>query len=71
MNNLAISYRAAGRLGEALPLFERTLILKKARLGTDHPDTLSTMSALAYADELSGKRDDAREMLEACWPIQQ
>ena len=40
MNNLAISYRAAGQNDRALKLLEETLALQKAKLGPDHPDTL-------------------------------
>ena len=40
MNNLALGYQAAGKLDKALPLFEETLTLTKAKLGPDHPDTL-------------------------------
>ena len=42
MNNLAVGYQAAGKLDKALPLFEETLTLRKAKLGPDHPDTLIT-----------------------------
>ena len=38
MNNLALAYRAAGKLDLALPLFEETLKLKKAMLGSEHPN---------------------------------
>jgi hypothetical protein len=44
MNNLARMYQLAGRLELALPLFEETLKLRKARLGPEHPDTLPTMN---------------------------
>ena len=40
MSNLAGAYQAAGKLDLALPLFEETLKLRKAKLGPDHPDTL-------------------------------
>ena len=40
MDNLAVSYHAAGQLDRALKLFEETLALRKAKLGPDHPDTL-------------------------------
>ena len=41
MNNLADQLRALGRHAEALKLREETLTLMKAKLGPDHPDTLS------------------------------
>jgi hypothetical protein len=43
MHDLAASYIAAGRTQEALKLNEETLQLRKAKLGPDHPDTLSSM----------------------------
>ena len=49
MNNLAGAYQAAGKRDLALPLYEQTLKLKKARLGPDHPDTLLSMNNLAGA----------------------
>ena len=42
-------YREAGKLDKALPLFEETLALMKAKLGPDHPDTLMSMNNLARA----------------------
>jgi hypothetical protein len=47
MNNLAEGYRATGRLDRALPLFEETLTLMRAKRGPDHPDTLACMNNLA------------------------
>jgi Tetratricopeptide repeat len=38
-NNLAMSYRAAGRTAEAIPLYKRTLADCERVLGADHPDT--------------------------------
>ena len=40
MDNLAVGYQDAGKFDRALPLFEETLALRKAKLGPDHPDTL-------------------------------
>ena len=54
MNNLASGYQAAGKLDQALPLFEETLALMKAKLGPDHPDTLTSMNNLAW---LPGRRE--------------
>jgi hypothetical protein len=49
MNNLAVSYRDAGRHAEALKLHEETLPLRRAKLGRDHPDTLWSMNNLAVS----------------------
>ena len=39
-NNLAYAYESAGRLEEAIPLYERTLSDRERVLGAGHPDTL-------------------------------
>src|SRR5262249_53859022 len=49
--------RDAGDPGWAVPLFEQTLKLRKARLGPDHPETLRTMHNLGKAYWM-GKRFD-------------
>ncbi|WEH12374.1 tetratricopeptide repeat protein [Streptomyces sp. VNUA24] len=38
-NNLAATYRAAGNLGRAIPLYERTLEDSVRVLGEEHPPT--------------------------------
>ena len=42
-NNLAVAYRDAGRLPEAIALLERVRDARDAKLGPDHPDTLTTL----------------------------
>ena len=64
MNNLADGYRAAGKLDRALPLFEETLALRKAKLGPDHPDTLDSMNNLASGYQAAGKLDRALPLFE-------
>src|SRR5258708_10910 len=41
---LARGYSAAGKLDLVLPIFEESLKFKTARLGPDHPQTLSSLS---------------------------
>jgi tetratricopeptide (TPR) repeat protein len=53
-NNLASAYQAAGRLAEAIPLFERTLADRERVLGETHPDTLAARNDLASAYKASG-----------------
>jgi tetratricopeptide (TPR) repeat protein len=64
MNNLAMGYRAAGKLDLALPLYEETLKLSKAKLGADHPDTLASMNNLAEGYKAAGKLDLALPLFE-------
>ena len=71
MNNLASAYQAAGKLDLALPLFEETLKLRKAKLGPDHPDTAGTMASLGSL--LIEKRlfTEAEPLLRECLAIRE
>jgi tetratricopeptide (TPR) repeat protein len=55
MRNLALTYQEAGKLDLAVPLYEETLKLRKAKLGLAHPDARESMSDLAGAYQESGK----------------
>jgi hypothetical protein len=46
-NNLAMSYRAAGRTAEAIPLLEQTLADCERMLGADHPKAKAARKDLA------------------------
>jgi tetratricopeptide (TPR) repeat protein len=64
MNNLALAYLDNKQPSKALPLLEQTLDKMKARLGADHPDTLTTMSALGGVYRRSGQWAKALPLLE-------
>ena len=49
VDGLALAYMAAGKPDLALPLFEETLRIRKAKLGAEHLDTLQNMNNLAGA----------------------
>ena len=74
MSNLAQAYHGLGEMDKALPLFEKTLKLRKAKLGPEHPDTLVSMSALAMAYKSVGKqgsaalRGDVSALQGQVWP---
>ena len=53
-NNLAAAYRDAGRLDEAIPLYERTLADREQVLGDTHPDTLTSRNNLASPTRTPG-----------------
>jgi tetratricopeptide (TPR) repeat protein len=59
LNRAALHYQAARKFDRALPLFEEALALRKARLGSDHPDTLSSMNNLARGYQAAGELDRA------------
>jgi eukaryotic-like serine/threonine-protein kinase len=64
MNDLATSYRALGRITDALKLSEETLTLRKAKLGPDHPDTLISMGNLANSYRAVGRHAEALRLNE-------
>ncbi len=59
-NNLAVAYDNAGRLAEAIPLYERTLTDREQVLGDTHPDTLASRNNLAVAYQAAGRSDEKR-----------
>jgi tetratricopeptide (TPR) repeat protein len=61
---LADSFYALGRLSEAVKLDEETFALKKTKLGSDHPDTLRTASALARGYDALGRHVEAVKLGE-------
>ena len=58
-NNLALAYRAAGRLEEAIPPYERTLADSERVLGETHPATLTSRNNLALAYQAAGRLEEA------------
>ncbi len=60
MSNLGSGYLLAGRLDEAITLDEETLRLRKAKLGDEHPDTMSTLRGLQAALLQAGKFEEAK-----------
>ena len=58
-NNLANAYRSAGRLEQAIPLFERTLEDRERVLKPNHPDILASRNDLANAYRSAGRLEQA------------
>ncbi|WP_253891761.1 tetratricopeptide repeat protein [Actinokineospora diospyrosa] len=58
-NNLAGTYQSAGRLSEAVILYEQTLNTRRETLGNNHPDTLTSANNLAGAYESAGRLSEA------------
>ena len=63
-NNLACAYRDAGRLDEAIDLFEQVLAGRLRVLEPDHLDILASRNNLADAYELAERLDDAISLFE-------
>jgi pentatricopeptide repeat protein len=62
--SLATVYQSAGRLDEAISLFEETLDDQERLLGGLHPDTLAAMNNLANAYGSAGRVDEAVQLYE-------
>jgi hypothetical protein len=69
MHNLAAAHDRAGKLDLAVPLYEETLKLRKAKLGADHPETIRTMAALGRALLMSKAVARAEPVLRECLAI--
>ena len=63
-DNLASAYRDAGRVDEAIPLFEQNFEDRTRILGPRHPDTLTARDNLAGAYHDAGRLDEAIPLFE-------
>ena len=63
-NSLAAAYLAAGRVTEAVPLFEQTLAVRQRMLGPDDPETLTSQNNLASAYQDAGRDAEAIRLYE-------
>ena len=63
-NNLAGTYRDAGRLDKAIALYEQTLEDSIRILGPDHPDTLTARNNLAGTYRDAGRLEEAITLYE-------
>ena len=63
-NSLAAAYLAAGRVAEAIPLFEQTLALRRRMLGSDDSETLTSQNNLASAYQDAGRTAEAIRLYE-------
>ena len=67
-NNLAYAYESAGRLEEAITLYEKVLTFRIRVLGEDHPNTLISRNNLAHAYESAGRLTEAITLFEQVLP---
>jgi tetratricopeptide (TPR) repeat protein len=63
-NSLAAAYQAAGRVDEAIPLFQQTLVGRQRLLGPHHPDALNSQNNLAVACQDAGRTAEAILLFE-------
>ncbi len=64
LHHLGVAYETAGKLPEAIALFERVRDAHVATLGPDHPDTLATLNNLALAYHGAGRLAEAIALFE-------
>jgi tetratricopeptide (TPR) repeat protein len=67
-DRLAAAYSAAGRLAEALPIFETALADRESALGPEHPDTVSARVNLARCHTAAGRHAEAIVAFEQALP---
>ena len=63
-NSLAAAYLAAGRMAEAIPLFEQILAVRQRMLGPDDLETLISQNNLASAYQDAGRTAEAIRLYE-------
>ena len=63
-NSLAAAYLAAGRVAEAIPLFEQILAVRQRMLGPDDSETLISRNNLASAYQDAGRTVEAIRLYE-------
>jgi tetratricopeptide (TPR) repeat protein len=63
-DRLASAYESAGRLADAMTVFEAALADRERNLGTDHPDTLTARVNLAHSYQAAGRQDEAIRLYE-------
>ncbi len=63
-NTLGLSLLGLGAAEQAIPVLKKARETRKANLGAEHPDTLSSMNILAAAFTLTGKPELAMPLLE-------
>ena len=63
-NAVAQAYESAGRLDEAIPLYEKALADRAHILGTVHPSILTTRNNLAVAYRVMGRLSEAIALFE-------
>ena len=63
-DGMASTYEAAGRLDDAIGVYQHTLAARHRVLGKDHPDTIDSCGHLARAYAAAGRHAEALPMYE-------
>ena len=65
-NSMAIVYRNLGEHTKALEYYEKSLRIRLAALGPEHPSTLDTEYNMAFVYRKQGQRSKARSLFVRC-----
>jgi hypothetical protein len=57
MNNLAFTWKSHGRDHDALRLMKECFLIRKQKLGADHPHTVSSLGAINKWESASSAMD--------------
>ncbi len=60
--NLAAVFRAQGRLSEAAPFYERSLVIWEKKLGAEHPQVATSLNNLAMLYQAQGRYAEAEPL---------
>src|SRR5437764_195964 len=71
MANMASTYRKQGRWKEAEELDAQVMGMKKRVLGTEHPDTLTSMNNLAYTWKGQDRGEEAVALMRECLQLRE
>ncbi len=64
LNNHAAALRDMGRNGEAVPLLERSIAIRRELFGAEHPMSVTSLSNLALVYASVGRAEDARAAID-------
>src|SRR5471030_2344871 len=65
MHTMGVVYRNMGLLGQAQPLLERALEIRRRVLGSEHRDTLRSITELAWLYRNQARLEEAERLLRA------
>ena len=71
LNDLGVVYYAQGKYAEAVPLYERALVIQGKILGREHPDVALTLNNLAALYHAQGKYYKAEPLYERSLAIRE
>jgi CHAT domain-containing protein len=69
LDGLGVLLSRTDRVEEAIEVLTRSLALREARDGADHPDVVTSLQSLAEAHRLAGDLDEATVLLARALPL--